>query len=168
MLFSKLASFPLGLALVASSVAMPTSHGVQLNGTEDEIVPYAFPGILNGEEGMTVKPFDLHTVICGKGYGTSAKYVKKGIQSLRKKAGVPFSGPHQCRRVYESHGTEILWCNDADHDRELPSYNYIADGIQVVLNECNTKGGISGEIDHPDHWRANVHHMYNRNGKLIQ
>jgi hypothetical protein len=37
---------------------MPTSHGVQLNGTEDEIVPYAFPGILNGEEGMYVDPED--------------------------------------------------------------------------------------------------------------
>ncbi|KAL3489256.1 hypothetical protein BJX62DRAFT_239343 [Aspergillus germanicus] len=149
MLFSKLVSLPLGLALVVSSVA--------LNGTDDEIVPYALPGLIDDEEetyvdpeddksyfrrdnfanafpsgapSRTVKPFDLHTVICGKGYGTSAKY--------------------------------------AEHNRELPSYNYIADGIQVVLNECNTKGGISGEIDHPDHWRANVHHMYNRNGKQVQ
>jgi hypothetical protein len=70
---------------------MPTSHGVQLNGTEDKIVSYAFPGLIDDGEEMyvdpeddkshfqrdifanifpsatsnrSIKPFDLHTVIC--------------------------------------------------------------------------------------------------------
>jgi hypothetical protein len=37
---------------------MPTSHGVQLNGTEDKIVPYAFPGLIDDGEEVYVDPED--------------------------------------------------------------------------------------------------------------
>ncbi|KAL3456134.1 hypothetical protein BJX64DRAFT_271222 [Aspergillus heterothallicus] len=107
-----------------------------------------------------------HTVSCNVGPITDIKRVLTGVEKLRKKKGSPHAMAKQCVRTWCKKGTSIGWCNDSDGERSLPSYNNIADGIQVILNECKAseatmiEGGISGELDHPDKWRAIVHHTW--------
>ncbi|KAL3463498.1 hypothetical protein BJX64DRAFT_287247 [Aspergillus heterothallicus] len=35
----------------------------------------------------------------------------------------------------------------------LPNFNYIADGVQVILDECGSQLGVRGTLDHNDRWK---------------
>ncbi|KAL4804763.1 hypothetical protein BDV18DRAFT_27401 [Aspergillus unguis] len=95
---------------------------------------------------------------CVEGSGVLKFDVGREIAYLRKVNGKPHLPAHTCERVACSWGTGIHWCNDADHARSLPSYNNIADGAQVVRNECfkTVTEKYKGDLDHRDEWRAIV------------
>ncbi|KAL2815139.1 hypothetical protein BJX63DRAFT_430961 [Aspergillus granulosus] len=117
-----------------------------------------------------------HTVYCDVGENTDPWKILKGIKKLRKVKGTPRAPARTCERVWCDKGTSLGWCNDypdsqptskqSDESRHLPSYNNIADGIQAIINDCvrisdhTIVGGVSGEVDHPDKWRAIVHHTW--------
>ncbi|KAL2830108.1 hypothetical protein BJY01DRAFT_254788 [Aspergillus pseudoustus] len=107
-----------------------------------------------------------HTVRCTVGEITDPWRVYDGINSLRKKKGTPHARARTCVRSWCKKGTSIGWCNDSFEVRDLPSYNNIADGIHAIWSECVKKegvslvGGVSGEVDHPDLWRAIVHNTW--------
>ncbi|KAJ0419777.1 hypothetical protein BJY00DRAFT_301978 [Aspergillus carlsbadensis] len=85
-------------------------------------------------------------------------HIKQGIKYLRKVKGKPSHGPGECGRVSCSGNSGIWWCNvDAKHTKVLPSYNNIADGAQVILDNCKSAGdGVRGQLGHDDRWTVVV------------
>ncbi|RAK78812.1 uncharacterized protein BO72DRAFT_457416 [Aspergillus fijiensis CBS 313.89] len=85
--------------------------------------------------------------------------IEEGISYLRGVSGQPRNGPGpgNCGRVSCSYNSAIWWCNDNTAPKTLPSFNNIADGAQVVINQCDPTGVyVSGEENHADKWRALV------------
>ncbi|KAL4926950.1 uncharacterized protein BDV17DRAFT_293062 [Aspergillus undulatus] len=79
------------------------------------------------------------------------KYLRAG--DIKSKAHLPADS---CSCVSCSYGSAIYWCNtDKHHDKEIGFYN-IAEGAQVLIDECNSNDGryTGGIVDHPDHWQA--------------
>ncbi|GAB1205198.1 hypothetical protein APSETT445_003869 [Aspergillus pseudonomiae] len=102
--------------------------------------------------------------------------IEAGIKHLRGVSGQPSNGPGpgNCGRVSCSWGAAIWWCNDVSlvasciqalyshfeqntFTKVLPSFNNIADGAQVILNNCQ-RGGVklSGQDFHSDNWNVIV------------
>ncbi|PIG84669.1 hypothetical protein AARAC_001976 [Aspergillus arachidicola] len=82
--------------------------------------------------------------------------IEAGIKPLRGVSGHPSNGPGpgNCGRLSCSWGAAIWWCNDMrlnTFTKVLPSFNNIADGAQVILNNCQ-RGGVklSGQDFHSD------------------
>ncbi|KAL4785905.1 hypothetical protein BJX76DRAFT_355668 [Aspergillus varians] len=103
-----------------------------------------------------------HTVNCWNGYveGARLSKIKEGIEYLRHTYPYQLAwlGPGQCARVSCSQNSAIHWCNDnKDGPGFAMRYNSIADGAQVLVNECADGSHVAGVVDHPDNWRALVY-----------
>ncbi|KAL6232180.1 hypothetical protein BDW75DRAFT_243226 [Aspergillus navahoensis] len=102
-----------------------------------------------------------HTLKCYPDDKTFAfsRYIIAGIKHLRKVKGQPHNNARSCGRVSCSWGNAIIWCNDSEEPRSLPSFENIADGAQAIMDGCwdgNYKHVFGGELDHTDHWRVIV------------
>ncbi|KAL4935235.1 hypothetical protein BDV06DRAFT_229012 [Aspergillus oleicola] len=102
-----------------------------------------------------------HTVKCLPGRsGGDAKAIREGISYLRAQGTKTRTlGPGECERPSCSYNTGIFWCNDSKKTRSM-GFVHIAEGAQVLYDECPSlrgkRGGIAGELDHPDLWRVQV------------
>ncbi|CEL10458.1 hypothetical protein ASPCAL13577 [Aspergillus calidoustus] len=101
-----------------------------------------------------------HNVDCTNGSWTKTSLIRDGVEELRLKAASnmrPYLGSKKCATVACERGAAIMWCNDNDYERLLPSWHNVADGAQVILNECSMHSGdVRGTLDHNDHWRVLV------------
>ncbi|KAB8203958.1 hypothetical protein BDV34DRAFT_226891 [Aspergillus parasiticus] len=79
--------------------------------------------------------------------------IEAGIKHLGGVSGQPSNGPGpgNCGLLSCSWGAAIWWCNDNTFTKVLPSFNNIADGAYVILNNCQ-RGGVklSGQDFHSD------------------
>ncbi|KAB8272197.1 hypothetical protein BDV30DRAFT_133364 [Aspergillus minisclerotigenes] len=85
--------------------------------------------------------------------------IEEGIRYLHSVPGQPTNGPGpgNCGRVSCSYNSAIWWCNDNTSPKTLPGFYNIAQGAQVVINQCDPTGVyVSGEENHADKWRAVV------------
>ncbi|KAL4947705.1 hypothetical protein BDW69DRAFT_189948 [Aspergillus filifer] len=100
-----------------------------------------------------------HTVNCNTGRaGGDAKRIREGINYLRVNAHRARTlGPDECERPSCSYNSGNFWCNDSKKPRTM-AMGHIADGAQTLYDECPNlkwrRGGITGELDHPDEWRV--------------
>ncbi|KAL2801847.1 hypothetical protein BJX63DRAFT_146361 [Aspergillus granulosus] len=87
-------------------------------------------------------------------------HIHDGIRYLRKVKGQPVNDPGQCGRVSCSGNSAIWWCNlDPDHRKVLPSFNNIADGAQVIADNCRRgPNRVRGKLGHRDRWQVIVQH----------
>ncbi|KAL5338590.1 hypothetical protein BJX70DRAFT_398536 [Aspergillus crustosus] len=84
-------------------------------------------------------------------------YTQKAIEKLRKAGGKPTLPAGDCTRVACHKEAAIHWCNNSKKTRSLPSFNNIADGAQVILDQCSQKTPeFDGELSHWDQWTAVV------------
>ncbi|KAL2868899.1 uncharacterized protein BJX67DRAFT_379834 [Aspergillus lucknowensis] len=156
------------LASMSTGIPIPTTlntTGPLLNTTLPEVPAKsdALPDLSFDTEEPWIDPSTdevsiKHTLHCY--VGKPARYfpIFQGVFALRKRTGRPTVGPWKCGKVWCDQDVCINWCNDTNKRRSLPSYNNIADAVQVMLNECAPKNGrLSGQLDHPDHWRAVLH-----------
>ncbi|KAL4960750.1 uncharacterized protein BDV14DRAFT_204372 [Aspergillus stella-maris] len=103
-----------------------------------------------------------HTVSCFRREDTCLdEFIAEGINWLRagKETDLAHLDPDMCWRVSCSWGTGISWCNtDKEHDKFM-SFFHIAEGAQVIRDECGYYGGATsgGIVDHPDKWQVIVH-----------
>ncbi|KAL4924950.1 uncharacterized protein BDV17DRAFT_273107 [Aspergillus undulatus] len=110
----------------------------------------------------TITTTTAHTVKCGNGRGGGdAKAIREGIAYLRSKGDMTRTlGPGQCERPSCSWNSGIFWCNDDKKHSRTMKMVHMAEGAQVIYDECPSirgrRGGIGGEVDHPDHWRVKV------------
>ncbi|KAL2869088.1 uncharacterized protein BJX67DRAFT_348770 [Aspergillus lucknowensis] len=157
-----------------SPVVLAHSDGsdIVLNGTVEEAYAQQIEANPNNDEDRKNEPgeagtlpgnfgLEAYTLRCSQYYAVEPGPVKEGIKYLRKVGGKPHlgRGPRKCGRVSCSWDTGIFWCNDDTKPRSLPSFNNIADGAQVILSRCCPDlscGVFSGELNHPDKWRAVV------------
>ncbi|KAK1777634.1 hypothetical protein QBC45DRAFT_443427 [Copromyces sp. CBS 386.78] len=82
------------------------------------------------------------------GYPVKRKSIAEGIKYLRNGVtGSPSLGPIDFERVSCSHKSGIYWANlYYKHRFDLDSYGEIADGAQMILDECSTGDKyVSGE-----------------------
>ncbi|KAL3482512.1 hypothetical protein BJX99DRAFT_252764 [Aspergillus californicus] len=106
-----------------------------------------------------------HTLTCDNFKNVPVKRIKEGIKYLRKiTSHRPHLNANSCERVSCSWDTAIWWCNSDNKYRELPGYYNIAQGAQVIVDNCMRDwiGQISGTLDHPDHWRVEVKYDDNK------
>ncbi|KAL4793143.1 hypothetical protein BDV19DRAFT_391367 [Aspergillus venezuelensis] len=102
-----------------------------------------------------------HTVNCNIGRaGGDAKRLREGISYLRVNTHRTRTlGPGECERPSCSWNSGIFWCNDSKKPRTI-AMRHIADGAQVLYDECPSlrgrRGGLTGELDHPDEWRVQI------------
>ncbi|KAL5340219.1 hypothetical protein BJX70DRAFT_396990 [Aspergillus crustosus] len=87
---------------------------------------------------------------------TSSRYARENIEWIRKmddrSGGKPIRGPGKCQRTRCMQDSAIYWCNMADHQKTLPAFRNIADGAQVILNNCAAGGKVGGIHWHNDLW----------------
>ncbi|KAI9036071.1 uncharacterized protein KD926_002447 [Aspergillus affinis] len=103
--------------------------------------------------------FKRKDVTCGKYPTAIRRRIEEGIAHLHRVKGKPRNGPGpgNCGRVSCSYRSAIWWCNDNTAPKTLPGFYNIAQGAQVVINQCNPTGVyVSGEENHADKWRALV------------
>ncbi|KAL2848590.1 hypothetical protein BJY01DRAFT_246313 [Aspergillus pseudoustus] len=121
----------------------------------------------NAEPGLQTRDDDdyyVNPLTCiNPEIGPFKKHVMSGIKYLRKVKGRPHLPANSCGRVSCSWDSAIYWCNDKDHDAYIPSFNNIADGAQVIVNECPRSSSdwatIMGMLTHgADLWRVVVSH----------
>ncbi|OAQ89384.1 hypothetical protein VFPFJ_05793 [Purpureocillium lilacinum] len=64
------------------------------------------------------------------------------------------AGPGNCGRVSCENNIGVWWCNDEPHPKELGSFDWIADGICIVLKHelCYRVG--SAQIFNKDNWNV--------------
>ncbi|CEN60995.1 hypothetical protein ASPCAL07665 [Aspergillus calidoustus] len=95
---------------------------------------------------------------CEASWDADQWHIKQGIKYLRKVKANPTHLPGQCGQVSCSGDSGIYWCNfDPKRTKVLPSYNNIADGAQVILDNCKrTQNGVRGKLGHDDLWTVFV------------
>ncbi|KAL4904749.1 hypothetical protein BDW74DRAFT_178326 [Aspergillus multicolor] len=90
------------------------------------------------------------------------KQLKKIIKYIREvRVAVPELPAGKCEFVGcagENHdATLVQWCNKSKETKRLPSWNNVADGAQLILDNCQrSKDEIQGYVDHNDKWRVAV------------
>ncbi|KAF7717462.1 Uncharacterized protein PECH_000489 [Penicillium ucsense] len=98
--------------------------------------------------------------LCNIFNGARQADITNGIKYLRGVSGQPTAGPGpgNCARVSCSYAAAIWWCNDNTFTKVLPGFYNIADGAQVLKNQCWTGGGqkFSGQLFHDDKWNVIV------------
>ncbi|KAL4796964.1 hypothetical protein BDV19DRAFT_387833 [Aspergillus venezuelensis] len=103
-----------------------------------------------------------HDVVCFRFEETApVEFIRDGIDYLRrgKETDMAHLDPDMCWRVSCSYDTAISWCNpDKEKDKSM-SFFHIAEGAQVIIDECAYMKGaaMAGIVDHPDKWQVIVH-----------
>ncbi|RDW70851.1 uncharacterized protein DSM5745_08362 [Aspergillus mulundensis] len=107
-------------------------------------------------------PFNVkHTVDCkGPSGAARTKRIKEGINYLHKVKGQPCSPQTTCGRVSCSYKAAIKWCNWGKGERCLPSFENIAQGASVIVNDCAgvhmDDKLVHGDLHQPDLWSVIV------------
>ncbi|KAL4903108.1 hypothetical protein BDW74DRAFT_179979 [Aspergillus multicolor] len=74
--------------------------------------------------------------------------------------GAPRLGPGQCSRVGCSTGTAIVWCNEGKEVLKLNSWDEVADGAWVVINQCRFGDFgdwyVAGTAYHAGDWKVTI------------
>ncbi|KAE8135101.1 hypothetical protein BDV38DRAFT_294917 [Aspergillus pseudotamarii] len=155
--FSALAAFFLA-GVHAQSVEAPIpGYGVQDFSWEVETTPGGEKVVLNG----TIQEVYTELLKINPRYDGdfAERRIEEGIRYLHSVPGQPTNGPGpgNCGRVSCSYNSAIWWCNDNTSPKTLPGFYNIAQGAQVVINQCDPTGVyVSGEENHADKWRAVV------------
>ncbi|KAK0702518.1 hypothetical protein B0T21DRAFT_416915 [Apiosordaria backusii] len=111
-----------------------------------------------------IAQYDRDYYLCGEPWvKTGWLAVKDGIAYLRKVSSPPPKngpGPNNCGRVSCGYNAAIYWCNDNDDEKELDSWDSIADGASYIYGECTVGADISklvaGQIFYKDKWNVIV------------
>ncbi|KAK0668783.1 hypothetical protein QBC41DRAFT_393225 [Cercophora samala] len=112
----------------------------------------------------TVAQYDVEGYLCGKPWSWVGYYaVLDGIYYLRKvTSAAPKNGPGpgNCGRVSCGYKAAIYWCNDNGAEKELDSWNDIADGAQYVFDKCVDRDDkyamVAGQVFYTDKWNVIV------------
>ncbi|KAK3994274.1 hypothetical protein QBC44DRAFT_367796 [Cladorrhinum sp. PSN332] len=98
---------------------------------------------------------------CGNWASARKNRIQEGISYLWGVGGRPVRGPGpaSCGRVSCSYDAAIYWCNDNRATKQLYGFWQIAEGAQVVINDCAPNSGatwVSGQRFHNDNWNVVV------------
>ncbi|KAL4900399.1 hypothetical protein BDW74DRAFT_182728 [Aspergillus multicolor] len=91
-------------------------------------------------------------------------HIRFGISYIRKEWTLPPGlAAKTCHVVSCAHNSAIRWCNDRDTLRVLPSWDHVADGAQVIADNClmfpdvgQKTNDVKGKLGHWDEWRVFV------------
>ncbi|SPQ26403.1 0be2b1dd-6915-45d8-ad9d-99ca3d8c7d51 [Thermothielavioides terrestris] len=107
--------------------------------------------------------FEQGHYFCGGRWEYASFYqLMLGVQYLRRIGGPVHlnPGPSNCARVSCAYDAAIWVCNDNPTDWVVGSFGEIADGADILLNNCGQAGNggqgavAAGQIFHPDNWNV--------------
>ncbi|KAL4863795.1 hypothetical protein BDV12DRAFT_201728 [Aspergillus spectabilis] len=87
---------------------------------------------------------------------TPLEYTKTNIEWIRMMDTKPIRPGGKCQRVRCMQNSAITWCNFDRKSKTLLSFDNIADGAQVIINNCAKDGGVGGVHWHNDLWAVFV------------
>ncbi|RDW63069.1 uncharacterized protein DSM5745_10180 [Aspergillus mulundensis] len=166
---------PLALfALVAGASAIPTTSDSDIAFYPGYDNDWDLSGAWNADEAESEPTSTSTHTLEARGKGPAShctlqkefigrqKNLKRNIKYLREVRNSP-ARPRleagKCAMVacsgegYDS--TVVEWCNDSKKAKTLPGWHNIADGAQVILDQCQSpKDKVSGYLGHNDGWRV--------------
>ncbi|EHK44629.1 hypothetical protein TRIATDRAFT_39606, partial [Trichoderma atroviride IMI 206040] len=120
-----------------------------------------------GASGAREKRYTVESYFCWSRWPyTSLFTIEDGISYLRGVRGQPTNGPGpgNCGRVSCSYQSAIWWCNDNSGSKTLQDFGDIADGAEVITDNCQATvvvAGIpevvtAGQVFYTDAWNVIV------------